>query len=349
MKQTFFLFTMLLLMLGASADDYKLYLWVKYPKYVNYAYGLEIAVNNKRMGAIRVKELAEIHLKGDKKYFIEIFDQGRSIGSTQIQSLKDSISYYQLTLDVKGFSVTMDLLPQDKLTGGLYVMQTSNYTQKLVFFEDGLDEDSNGPSFGSAFLISSSGYIITNYHVIEGAKSIKVKGIEGDFTTEYAADVVTKDISNDLAVLQLKNKNVKFSDPPFTMRLQGANTGEDIFVLGYPLGPALGEEIKLTTGVISSKSGFEGNASSYQISAPVQPGNSGGPVFDSKGALTGIVNAKIMKADNISYAIKSIYLQALLSMLPTEPVYPATNTLQDKNLAEKVSLISKFVYIVETN
>lgn len=330
------------------ASDYKLYLWTKYPKGVNYAYGLEVSVNNVRMGSMKTKELAVIHLKGEKKYFIEIFDQGRSIASEQIQNLTDSISYYQLSVEMRGFSVSINLEPQTKVAGGLYVMQSSNYTKKLDFYEQGLDESSNGPAYGSGFLVSADGFIVTNYHVIEGYKKFTVKGVDGDYSTEYSADVVTKDVNNDLAILQLKNKNVKFVDPPYVIRQQGANTGEDIFVLGYPLGPALGDEIKLTTGVISAKSGIDGNVSAYQVSAAVQPGNSGGPLFDKDGNIIGVVNAKIMRAENITYAIKSVYLQALLGMLPTEPHLPAANAIKEKSLADKVSAVSKFIYIIKS-
>lgn len=348
MKKIILLLIGMVVLVQTYATDYKLYLWVKYPKGVNYAYGLEIAVNNQRMGSIKTKELALIHLKGEKKYLIEIFDQGRSISSEQISMLTDSITYYQLSFEYRGFSASINMEPQSKIAGGLYVMQSSNYTKKLEFYEQGLDESSNGPAYGSGFLISSDGHIVTNYHVIEGYKKFTVKGIDGDYSTEYSADVVTKDASNDLAVLQLKNKTVKFTEPPYAIRQQGASTGEDIFVLGYPLGPALGDEIKLTTGVISAKSGIDGNVSAYQVSAAVQPGNSGGPLFDKEGNIIGVINAKIMRAENITYAVKSVYLQALLGMLPTEPHLTTVTTIKDKSLADKVAAVSKFIYIIKS-
>lgn len=348
MKKLFLFVVGLVFIIQAFANDYKLYLWTKYPKGISYAYGLEISVNNVRMGSIKTKEMAVLHLKGEKKYFIEIFDQGRSISSEQINNLTDTISYYQLSFEYRGFSASINMDKQDAVAGGLYVMQPSNYTKKLDFYEQGLDESSNGPAYGSGFLISSDGFIVTNYHVIEGYKKFTIKGIDGDYSTEYSADVITKDVSNDLAILQLKNKNVKFTEPPYSIRQQGASTGEDIFVLGYPLGPALGDEIKLTTGVISAKSGIDGNISSYQVSAAVQPGNSGGPLFDNQGNIIGVVNAKIMRAENITYAIKSVYLQALLGMLPTEPHLPAATTIKDKTLAEKVAAVSKYIYIIKS-
>ena len=89
--------------------------------------------------------------------------------------------------------------------------------------------------------------------------------------------------------------------------------GMGVFVLGYPLVQSMGTEIKLTTGVVSSRSGFQGDQSQYQISAPVQPGNSGGPLFNDNGELIGIVSAKHTEAENVSYGVKLSHLKTLAS------------------------------------
>ena len=90
------------------------------------------------------------------------------------------------------------------------------------------------------------------------------------------------------------------------------DVGEDVFVLGYPMTQALGNEIKLTNGIISARTGYQGDISTYQISAPVQPGNSGAPMFDSNGNIIGIVVAGVPGADNVGYAIKTLYLKVLI-------------------------------------
>jgi S1-C subfamily serine protease len=69
----------------------------------------------------------------------------------------------------------------------------------------------------------------------------------------------------------------------------------------------MGQEIKLTTGIISSNSGSLGDTALFQISAPIQPGNSGGPLFDNYGNLIGVIGAKHKNADNVGYVIKFIY------------------------------------------
>ena len=111
----------------------------------------------------------------------------------------------------------------------------------------------------------------------------------------------------------------------------------------------MGDEVKLTNGIISAKSGFQGDITTYQISAPVQPGNSGGPLFDNKGNLIGIINAKHLGTENVSYAIKVAYLLNLIETMPTTPKLQTINSLTNKSLAEQVKIIKNYTYIIEVN
>ncbi|WP_346854590.1 serine protease [uncultured Draconibacterium sp.] len=133
----------------------------------------------------------------------------------------------------------------------------------------------------SGFAITTNGIIVTNYHVVENAESIKVKGINSNFDKSYDAKVVVFDKNNDIALLKLTESETMKLSIPFTLRTELAKVGESIYALGYPLRASMGDEIKLTNGIISSKTGFQGDATTYQVSAPVQPGNSGGPLFDN--------------------------------------------------------------------
>jgi S1-C subfamily serine protease len=153
--------------------------------------------------------------------------------------------------------------------------------------------------------LTSNGYIVTNYHVIEGSSIIKVKGVNGDFTNSYNARLVVSDKNNDLAIIQIDDTFfTNFNRIPYSINLNLSNVGENVFVLGYPLRSSMGDEIKLTNGIISSKTGYQGDITSYQISAPIQPGNSGGPLFDSKGNIIAIVNAKHSGAQNATLQLK---------------------------------------------
>ena len=108
----------------------------------------------------------------------------------------------------------------------------------------------------------------------------------------------------------------------------------------------MGEEIKLTTGVISSKTGFFFFLSLYQISAPIQPGNSGGPLFDSKGNVIGIVSARHTGAENVGYAIKTSFLKNLIESSLSTNIFPQTNKMAGQNLIGKVKMAKNYVYYI---
>ena len=200
---------------------------------------------------------------------------------------------------------------------------------------------------GSGFALNN-GYICTNYHVIDGAKNIEIHGIQGDFTTSYSAKVVASDKFNDLAILKVDDVEFKgFGTVPYIVKTSMADVGEEVFVLGYPLTTTMGDEIKLTTGVVSSRTGYQGDVSLYQISAPIQPGNSGGPLFDSQGNLIGVVSAKHAGAENVGYAIKASYLRNLTGSSITEDVLPANNLVSSLPLTGKVKKVKDFVYFIE--
>ena len=200
---------------------------------------------------------------------------------------------------------------------------------------------------GSGFALKN-GYVITNYHVIEGAKTITIKGVRGDFNIAYSASVVASDKNNDLALVKIDDSRFTgFGTVPYSVKTSTSEVGEEIFVLGYPLTSTMGDEIKYTTGVISSKTGFQGDISLYQISAPIQPGNSGCPLFDVRGNLIGIVNAKHNDAENVGYAIKSSYLRNLVESYSSTSIIPSSNSLTSLSRPEQIKAIKKFVFLIE--
>lgn len=198
---------------------------------------------------------------------------------------------------------------------------------------------------GTGFALTSN-YIVTNYHVVEEAKSISVQGINGNFNNKYRATVIATDKVNDLAILRVDGVNISNASIPYSVKTTISEVGEDVFVLGYPLTSTMGDEIKLTTGVISSKSGFQGDVSLYQISAPIQPGNSGGPLFDSRGNIIGVVSAKHRGAENVGYAIKASYLRNLMESTISTNILPQTNRISAQSLSGKVKAVKNFVYYI---
>ncbi len=201
---------------------------------------------------------------------------------------------------------------------------------------------------GTAFALSPEGFVVTNHHVVEGMSKIKLKGVNGEYERYYNAKVIVSDKNNDLAILKIEDPQfTSIKDIPYGFNFNYSDVGESVFVLGYPLRATMGDEIKLTNGIISSKTGFQGDITYYQISVPIQPGNSGGPLFNSKGNLIGVVTAKHIGAENASYAKKSTYLNGLFDMLPDKIALANSDRLSGLSLSEQVKLVKNYVYIIE--
>ena len=202
---------------------------------------------------------------------------------------------------------------------------------------------------GSGIIISQSGHIITNHHVIEDAEDIEVEFMLDDELQKFNAEVVQVDKTNDLAVLKIFD--MKFdgvSEPPYNFKFRGSDVGTKVYAFGYPMALSImGKEIKVTDGMISSKTGFDGNITTYQITAPIQGGNSGGPLFDEQANLIGINSSGIRKdiADNVAYSIKTSYVSNLLDVLPKSIELPSSTKLKSLPLTEQIKEISKYVVL----
>ena len=167
---------------------------------------------------------------------------------------------------------------------------------------------------GSGVFISQDGLILTAAHVIAGASSIKVLTQQG----LLLATVVQVDATNDVALLRCKGQ--------FTVarvaNSKDVRLGRSIFTIGFPQVDLQGFSPKLTKGEISSLAGMHDDPRHWQISAPIQPGNSGGPLFDNNGDVIGIIVSKLDEiavaaqtgslSQNVNYALKSAYIRPLL-------------------------------------
>ncbi len=206
-----------------------------------------------------------------------------------------------------------------------------------------------GKAQGTCFLISANGYLVTNNHCVQDAKELTVTGIDGDFVTKYAAAVVATDPSNDLALIKITNKNLKFDAPPYSIRSSGVAQGDKIYALGFPMADDMGKEVKITDGIISAKSGAQGDISKFQISAAVNFGNSGGPLIDEEGNVVGVIYAKSSIAESAGYAVKSSYLETFLKNVEGFDYPTLVNTLKDKPFSQKVAELKKIIFIVDRN
>ncbi len=158
---------------------------------------------------------------------------------------------------------------------------------------------------GSGFFVTCDGYFVTNHHVIDGAEEVVVVWKR----KPYIAEIVAKSKNGDLALLKVAGERFK---PARFSKEDTASVGQTVFTSGYPLIDKMGLEVKVTKGIVSSQTGFKGQEDLYQIDAPIQPGNSGGPVADERGNVVGVAVAKFRGADNVSYAIKLSSVKAFL-------------------------------------
>lgn len=255
---------------------------------------------------------------------------GQSIYITKFTVLNSST--VGLFTDKKGNKIKFDNLTIKKLNAEL--------PQKFFNFKNYIATKSEFKGNGSGFLVNNEGMLATNYHVIERAKEIYVESNKKD----YKCTVVAIDKINDLAILKIQNFNsisVKYTISEIT-----SETGTSIFTLGFPYALSLlGSEIKLTDGKISSTSGYQNDVTTYQISVPIQPGNSGGPLFDENGNVIGIISSKFSLGDNVSYAIKSSYLLKLINKYNI--MINKTNSISNLKLTEKVKELSKTTLLIK--
>lgn len=206
---------------------------------------------------------------------------------------------------------------------------------------------------GSGFVISTDGVIATNAHVIGDAGRIEIH-LNNEFgTKKYTATILLKDESNDVALLKIDDDEFKgFNSLPYSI-LQTTEIGEDVFTIGYPLNSLMGDNYKVTNGIISSNSGLKDDVRFMQITTPIQPGNSGGPLFNKDGNIIGLTTSKLnenavgVSIENVNYAIKATYLINIYNMLPNNEELSSYTSLSDKDLKDQVKVLKNYVCLIK--
>lgn len=220
---------------------------------------------------------------------------------------------------------------RDKLAGELTAADRARITafcrswldkKKTDAEEDGAEKaDSPRGGTGSGLIFSKDGLVLTNHHVIAGCKKFTVIASSGE---KLSARLVASDAKLDVAVLRLAKpfRPAQFPDPPGLISSGGVKSGEKVFTIGHPLSDLLSSEAKYNEGSVSALSGMRDDRNIMQISVPIQPGNSGGPLANSQGEVVGLIVATVngsallrqqdILAQNINFAIKSDPILAFL-------------------------------------
>jgi serine protease Do len=198
---------------------------------------------------------------------------------------------------------------------------------------------------GTGFAISSDGYLVTSSHVVEGGDSVLIENEAGQ---KYKVIEVYRDQIHDLSILKVSDPSFQsFGKLPYTFKTIESDLGERVYTLGYPR-----EDIVFGEGSLSSSSGFEGDTTAYQISIPLNPGNSGGPLLDDKGNLIGVISGKQAGQDGAAFAVKSAYLLQIVNELPQTDTtkvisLPKKNILLGQNIPQQLKKLKDYVFVVK--
>ena len=212
------------------------------------------------------------------------------------------------------------------------------------------DKPSKGPvnpgQFGgTGFALSSNGYVVTNYHVVQGADSVYVQNSDGE---AFKAKMIYIDPAYDLAVLQIIDPAFKDLDVlPYSFKKSASDVGEDVFTIGFPR-----DDQVYGKGYVSAKNGYAGDTVAYQVSIPVNPGNSGGPLLDNRGNVIGIINGKQTMVDGAAFAIKSTYILKSIDAIPQDSLDEKLTLSKRNNLSglsrkEQFKKLEPFIYMVK--
>lgn len=201
---------------------------------------------------------------------------------------------------------------------------------------------------GTGFVVSVTGHVVTNAHVIQQCRQVRARHVTGE-VAELAS--VATDQKSDLALLKgnfvskLSSAGLRDQEPPL---------GESIVVFGFPLSGTLAASGNLTTGTLSGLAGVQNDPLRYQISAPVQPGNSGGAVLDEGGLVIGVVQSKLNAArvqmvagdlpQNVNFAVKGRVLRDFLSANKVAiDARPAQSGRKVSSIAEEATRFSVMI------
>ena len=183
-------------------------------------------------------------------------------------------------------------------------LQSSSQSPKCLVSSRSYSISSKSATSGSGFFVSKKGHVITNQHVVSNCKTVTI----GDNSKkQVTADILETDRRNDLALLKISSlkmasvetksliKKLGITVVPLAsdglMRSEDVELGEDVLVSGYPYGEIFSNSIKVTKGIVSANRGLGDDTGQFQIDAAVQPGNSGGPIYDENGNIVGVVVA----------------------------------------------------------
>jgi S1-C subfamily serine protease len=187
------------------------------------------------------------------------------------------------------------------------------------------DDSENSGFSGTAFFVSNRGHLLTNNHVVEGCSISKITYKNNDYDTK----LIATDKTLDLALLKAELRPKSF----FNFSKENVKKLNKVYVAGYPLGKGLSDDLKITSGIVSSLKGYDDNSNEIQIDAPINPGNSGGPIINENGDLVAIAVSGLAKdqTEGINFGIKSSAAELFLKSNRVTPKKSMYGGLKDND------------------
>jgi S1-C subfamily serine protease len=244
-----------------------------------------------------VKSQANVQISPLRQGFTKLSKKQRE----QIQAALSHLGFYKFTVDGlygKGTAAALTAYNKQNLNGAdlsksgnvsklmtaVLALKPSPTPKRKVIQTDPPDQTYKVAS-GTGFYVSNEGHIITNHHVIDGCRDMKVHSKGKILETIKIAD----DARNDLALLKIEETPAHV----FALSNQSPFSLQEVIVAGFPFGDRVSSTLKFTQGIVSSVAGLGNDYSQIQIDAALQPGNSGGPIIDELGNIVAVAVAKL--------------------------------------------------------
>jgi serine protease Do len=192
----------------------------------------------------------------------------------------------------------------------------------------------------TCFAITSNGLLVTNYHVVSEYDSVYVQNAAGK---SFKAKVLYTEPANDIAILKITDTAFKTLAPiPYTFKKATSDLAENVYTYGFPQDqPIFG------IGNVTAINGLNGDSLDYQISIPINFGNSGGPLWDSKGNIIGVVQGKQSQLEGVHFAVKTAYLLSAIDSLDQKVTLNTKNTLANLTPGQQLKKLKNYVFMVK--
>jgi S1-C subfamily serine protease len=298
------------------------------------------------------------HISVKKQISEILFENGKSIHKKTISGKITFLSYLKYSgvaaavsaLMIIGTLAVIGFFPMKQSQNDSYTLlkntliDISKRQNKVNKTQTNINPVENYAS-GTCFPVSTNGYFITSLHLVKSSQNLILSNPSD--TARYKAEVIMKDSLHDIAIIKITDTTfVSFKKLPYFINDKQYELGEYVYTLGYSK-----SDIVFNEGSISSVTGYLEDSTSYQLSIPANPGNSGGPIISSTGEILGILLAKNSGVDNATFAVKSFYIRNLIDSLSHHTDHKLNisgqHSAKNQNKVQFIKQLQPYIYKIE--